>query len=188
MKKLLIIDTATKNSSISLFLGPDTFLTKPLEPFGQTKQIIPFIEDLLTSNELTISQLDGIAVCTGPGLFTGIRVGVMTAKTLSYAANIPLYPFSTFDLFKDKDPQAIIDAKCGRCHLYSHKTKNISLINLFELNSSSEIVYSTEPSSFKTDILNLKKTDKDITCLFSILNKITPISYKEIRVSYPTHN
>jgi len=49
-----------------------------------------FIEELLTSNNIQVSDLDAIAVSRGPGSYTGLRIGVSAAKGLCYGAQIPL--------------------------------------------------------------------------------------------------
>ena len=149
----------------------------------QTKEIIPKIKKLLEENHLSLEQLEGIAVCTGPGLFTGTRIGVMTAKTLSYASDIPLYPFSTFDLFSEKEPYAVLDAKCGRAHLlYQEK---VALILHEDLNTIKEKIYSLDPSPFKHLNMPLEHAFKEIKTLLPILLNKKPVSHKEIEVFYP---
>lgn len=178
MSKYLIIDTATKNSTISLLFDEHTVSTKNLTEKSQTKQIIPFIKELLTDHGLKLDDLTGIAICTGPGLFTGTRVGVMTAKTLSYATNLPLYPFSTFDLFEEKEPYAALDAKCNRAYLYHNgETK---LIQTTDLEAVNESVYTLEPLSSKYIL-----TKKNIKGLYGKLLKTTPVDFEAISIIYP---
>lgn len=52
--------------------------------------LLPLIEKILKSQKLTFQDLDEIKVNTGPGSFTGIRVGVSIANTLGFALNIPV--------------------------------------------------------------------------------------------------
>ena len=54
-----------------------------------------FIEELLSSNNLKVSDLDAIAVSRGPGSYTGLRIGVSAAKGLCYGAGIPLIAISS---------------------------------------------------------------------------------------------
>lgn len=54
------------------------------------QSLMPRLDALLAHAGVPLSSLDGIAVSLGPGSYTGIRIGVVTAKALAYAANIPL--------------------------------------------------------------------------------------------------
>ena len=104
MKKFLVIDTATPNCSITL-LYHDKSHSKALVSKSQTKELIPIVKELLENEQLLLTDLTAIAICIGPGTFTGTRVGVMTAKTLSYGSDIPLITFSTPDLFNELSPE-----------------------------------------------------------------------------------
>jgi tRNA threonylcarbamoyladenosine biosynthesis protein TsaB len=103
MKKFLVIDTATPNCSITI-LYKDKSHSMALVNKNQTKELIPLIKELLEYEQILLSDLTAIAICIGPGTFTGTRVGVMTAKALSYGSDIPLITFSTPDLFNEHSP------------------------------------------------------------------------------------
>lgn len=57
--------------------------------FG-SQVLLPLIEKLLRAEKLTFQNLEGIEVETGPGSFTGLRVGVAVANALGFALNIPV--------------------------------------------------------------------------------------------------
>lgn len=65
--------------------------------------LMPYVEECMGELKLQLSDLDFIAVVVGPGSFTGIRIGVSTAKALCYALNKPLLSLTSFDLLAYSD-------------------------------------------------------------------------------------
>lgn len=59
--------------------------------------LLPVINDILKSSNVSIGQITKIAVSAGPGSFTGIRIGISTAKALAHANNIPIIAVPTLD-------------------------------------------------------------------------------------------
>jgi tRNA threonylcarbamoyladenosine biosynthesis protein TsaB len=117
---VLGIDTATRQTSVAL--GSDT---GPLAHMAITagrshaEVAAPAIEQLLEWSETPRSHLGGIAVGIGPGLFTGLRVGVQTARTLAQVLTIPIIGIPSLDVlaFTLRDARrpigAVIDARRG---------------------------------------------------------------------------
>lgn len=96
MALLLNIDTATENASICL--SKDGTALRTLVNNQQRDHaawIQPAIEQLLKETKNTVKDLQGIAVTAGPGSYTGLRVGLATAKGLCFALNIPLITENT---------------------------------------------------------------------------------------------
>lgn len=149
---------------------------------NQTKEIVITIKELLYANNLTLQDLSAIAICTGPGLFTGTRVGVMTAKTLSYAKDIPLIPFSSFDLFGNRALYAALDAKCGRAHLY-HDGK-ITLVSYDDLAAISEVIHVFDAAAFAHLPLETVVNKKDYKSLYYQLCHSVPKSHNDVIVNY----
>lgn len=97
--KILAIDTATRTCSVALLDG-DNILAEALL-YGQkhhSEKILSLIEGLFFNTGITGSQLDLIAVSTGPGSFTGLRVGLSTAQGLALSLDIPLLGVSTLEI------------------------------------------------------------------------------------------
>jgi tRNA threonylcarbamoyladenosine biosynthesis protein TsaB len=85
----LIIDTSSNQEIlIGIKIGDREDIIK--ETIGQNKAqvALPLIEKILNKHKLKLSDLTNIQVNTGPGSFTGLRVGVAIANTLGYALNI----------------------------------------------------------------------------------------------------
>jgi len=81
--------------------------------------LIPSIDFVRRQARIELSDLGAIAVDTGPGLFTGLRVGVATAKAMAQALRVPVIPISSLDLlafparFSDRVIAAVVDARRG---------------------------------------------------------------------------
>ncbi len=96
MALLLNIDTATENASICLSKDGNALRTMVNnQQRDHAAWIQPAIEQLLKEMQNTVKDLQGIAVTAGPGSYTGLRVGLATAKGLCFALNIPLITENT---------------------------------------------------------------------------------------------
>lgn len=62
-----------------------------------SQKLMPLIEELLDSLELTLMDMDALAVSKGPGSFTGLRIGIATVKALAQATGKPVIGVSTLD-------------------------------------------------------------------------------------------
>lgn len=83
---LLALDTSSKSGSVALFYGNQFLLSHEVEGSGKSAaQLTPTIQSVLNESAFSISDLHYLAVATGPGSFTGIRVGVVTAKVMAYS-------------------------------------------------------------------------------------------------------
>ena len=100
MSIILNIETATKNCSVALAKEGKTIACKEIaeQNFSHAEKLHVFIEELLTENNLQFSDLNAIAVSQGPGSYTGLRIGVSSAKGFCYALNIPMIAIDTLQL------------------------------------------------------------------------------------------
>jgi len=89
---ILCIETSTKACSVALAKNGKLLALKESvdQDYSHAEQLNLFIEDVMKQAELEFGQLNAISVSKGPGSFTGLRIGVSTAKGLAYALNIPL--------------------------------------------------------------------------------------------------
>ena len=91
------IDTSTPHTSVAI--GTERELLARIQVAGKARQesVTPALEQLLSWTDLTLEQVGGFAVGIGPGLFTGLRVGVATAKTLAQVTGAPIVALSSLD-------------------------------------------------------------------------------------------
>ena len=124
MANILCIETATTNCSVAL--GVDGNLTGLKEEndlnYSHSERLHILIYELLEESGLTLSQLDAVAISKGPGSYTGLRIGVSTAKGLCFSLDIPLIsvPTLTSLAYRVNEPGSIVsmlDAR--RMEVYS---------------------------------------------------------------------
>jgi tRNA threonylcarbamoyladenosine biosynthesis protein TsaB len=96
MSMILCIETATLVCSVAL--GNDGKVISKREStseYSHSRQLTSFIQEVVNEAGITLQELDAVAVSKGPGSFTGLRIGVSTAKGLCYALDKPLISVGT---------------------------------------------------------------------------------------------
>jgi tRNA threonylcarbamoyladenosine biosynthesis protein TsaB len=96
---ILGIDTSTMQTGVCIG-SQDGVAASATLARGQAhgEFLVPAIQFCLAQSGLRISELNGIAVCVGPGLFTGMRVGIASAQTLAHARRLPVVGLASLDL------------------------------------------------------------------------------------------
>ena len=98
MGLILNLETATKICSVSLAKDGETIAIKELhKDYSHSEVITLFIDEVLQTAGYKAADVDAIAVSKGPGSYTGLRIGVSTAKGLCYAMEKPLIAVGTLD-------------------------------------------------------------------------------------------
>ncbi len=92
MVRLLHIETSTKVCSVAISENGQLIdcIEEHSDQFIHGESLTLFITSICKKNHWQLSQLDGIVVTGGPGSYTGLRIGVSTAKGLCYTLNLPL--------------------------------------------------------------------------------------------------
>lgn len=153
---ILGIETSTEFASISLVKDGKIISEYKFIAYKKLlEELFPSIEMLLRESNFKISDLEGIGVSAGPGSFTGVRIGLITAKTLSQSLSIPLVGFSTLRIislnFLENNfiLSPVIDAKMEEVYTAFFKNnKRISKDMLMEINS-----YLKKIKKFKSKII-----------------------------------
>ena len=117
------MDCATPATAVALLpAGGDPPLRARHEPAsgerpGHASRLLPLCTELLARAGLAFADLERIAVGTGPGTFTGLRIAVATARALAYASRTPLAGVPTLDALAEpaREPAvlAVLDARRG---------------------------------------------------------------------------
>ena len=95
---ILCLETATPVCSVALNSACCTLAMRETE--GQnahSEKITNFIREVMEEAKIDYPQLDAVAVSQGPGSYTGLRIGVSTAKGICYAADLPLMAIDTLE-------------------------------------------------------------------------------------------
>ena len=97
MAIILAIETTTKNCSVALFDNGILLQLKERNSgdYSHAEQLTLFIKEVVRESNITLKEVDAIALSMGPGSYTGLRIGTSTAKGLCYALGIPLISIST---------------------------------------------------------------------------------------------
>ncbi|MFN8016161.1 MAG: tRNA (adenosine(37)-N6)-threonylcarbamoyltransferase complex dimerization subunit type 1 TsaB [Acidimicrobiia bacterium] len=99
MSNVLIIDTSTQAVEIAVGSTNEDSVTRSIEQYSShSENIVVAIKDAIEEKKITIKDIDAIGVGVGPGLFTGLRVGIASAHSFAHALNVPLVYFSSLEL------------------------------------------------------------------------------------------
>jgi tRNA threonylcarbamoyladenosine biosynthesis protein TsaB len=103
MVYILHLETSTKVCSVALSLNGNLIALKENEEDGYShgENLTLFIQDVLSQANITVQQLNAVSVASGPGSYTGLRIGVSTAKGLCYPLNIPLIAIDSLTSLKE---------------------------------------------------------------------------------------
>ena len=100
MSYILNIESSTTNCSVSLANNGELISIRELNEknYSHSTKLHSFIEEVLKNSNITVNKLSAIAVSSGPGSYTGLRIGVSAAKGLCYALQIPLISVPTLQV------------------------------------------------------------------------------------------
>ncbi|MEI6984945.1 MAG: tRNA (adenosine(37)-N6)-threonylcarbamoyltransferase complex dimerization subunit type 1 TsaB [Rhodospirillaceae bacterium] len=97
--KVLAIDTAAAACSVAIWRSTAPLVSRfEVMERGHAERLVPMIAEVLDEAGLTAAALDRLAVTVGPGAFTGLRVGLATARGLALAIGRPLLGLTTFEV------------------------------------------------------------------------------------------
>ena len=117
---ILGIESATSRASVAIGGSEGVIADAQITNGRRHGEVItPTIQHLLRSSDFVIEEVSVVAIDVGPGLFTGLRVGMATAKALSLGLGVPMMSFCSLDLlafpvrWSDRTSCTTIDARRG---------------------------------------------------------------------------
>lgn len=107
MSRILSIETSTSICSVAIHeQGELIALAEIKEPGAHAEKLLLLVDELFEKAGLSFGDLDAVAVSQGPGSYTGLRIGVSTAKGIAYALEIPLIGINTLQAMAASQPVA----------------------------------------------------------------------------------
>jgi len=138
--RILAIESSAKAASVAL-LEEGRLLAQNYQHAGLThsRTLLPMVYSLLDGLGMTLADVDKIAVAKGPGSFTGLRIGVATAKGLAFGADKPLVGVSTLEAMAHQAKHLgagiitpVMDARRGQVYNALFRADGDTLIRLTE--------------------------------------------------------
>ncbi|MFI5141178.1 MAG: tRNA (adenosine(37)-N6)-threonylcarbamoyltransferase complex dimerization subunit type 1 TsaB [Bacteroidia bacterium] len=150
---LLCIETSTTVCSVCVTADDKILAYKEINNgFSHAENLHVFIQDVLKEANLSIKQINAVAISKGPGSYTGLRIGVSTAKGLCYALQIPLISIDTlqsmaYAVAHTKNEDALycpmLDARRMEvyCAVYDKNLESIKPVNALVVDEKSIEVF-----------------------------------------------
>ena len=168
-KYILGLDTAMAACSASLFdVAGNNFATQIHQmPRGQAERLVPMAQDVVKEAGISFSDIDAIATTVGPGAFTGLRIGLSTARTFGLALDIPVIGCVTTDVlakqfFEEQD----IEQEQILAVLIETKRKDFYIRTY-----NADMSFNTEPQELELgEVLKLLASENAV-CIGDVLSR-----------------
>lgn len=199
MAYILNIETATKNCSVSIAENGKIIVLKELNDgnYSHAEKLHEFIKYVVEKANISINDLDAVAVSKGPGSYTGLRIGVSAAKGLCFALDIPLISVNTLQSlgkaisYSNNFIIPLLDAR--RMEVYSAVFKNNESVRkvkaeIIDENSFSEFLQDSEvyflgDGAEKCKEIIKHKNAHFIDNKFPSANEMSELSYNKYKIS-----
>ena len=190
---ILHLETATKVCSVALSKNGTLYAFKECEEdgFSHGENLNNFIQGVLSEAQIFIKDLAAVSLVSGPGSYTGLRIGAATAKSLCYALNIPLISIDSLtslavlgrQKYKEQNICALIDARRMEVYnlvvdKYQSNLKEISA-DIIEFDSYKEL---TPFVCIGDGAKKLMEVWKDKNCTFDLTIKSS--AKGQVKIAY----
>lgn len=200
MNKNLILAIDTSGKCLSLALAENQQILNTYDSDterGQSEVLVPLIQSLFEKSHRNIEEISTLVTAVGPGSFTGVRIGLATARGLALALDVPLWGISCFDCWAfgiEKPFVVALDTRRNDFYtqIFSFERKiNPQLLNLNQILDLRLPVLTDKPDLFyQTDVklLSLRQsTGQNMISLFHTQKEclLPPVAYymREAEVS-----
>ena len=145
------------------------------------KDILKKLNKLLDENHFSYKDIQDVIVAIGPGSYTGVRIAITIAKTISAAIKCPLYPVSSLKVLKDNDRPSIclINARSKRSYIGVYQQNKCLLEDQIMTNDEVNEYIKNHPDYSicgDTNYLGIEGVRSDIIeQMFSLRNDLTPV-------------
>lgn len=158
--KLLALDTATRQATVAVYNETKISAELDQEVTTHSEQLLTLIHQTLTAADLSVTDLDAIVCGRGPGSFTGLRIGLATAKGLCLAAQRPLICLSSLLPLAESVREALGTSYDGRLiAALIDARRNELFCGLYRGGSLIETEFLASPQAL---IENLQQREEDI--------------------------
>lgn len=138
--KILGIDTSSMAASVAV-IEDDKLICEYTINTKKThsQKLMLMLENMLSLSDLNIREIDAVAICEGPGSFTGLRIGMATAKAIAHVNNIPIIGVNSLEILGanmnlcDKKICSILDAQRNQVYTGRYFYKNGILTEIKEI-------------------------------------------------------
>lgn len=128
---ILAIETSQTNCGACVFFNEGKYFESNLYfKNAHAEKIFEVIDSVLSLSSINVKQIGSIAISSGPGSFTGLRIGMSAAKAIAFAAALPIIPVPTFEalalqlaFYYDNETEFIIANKVNSEEIYTAKFK-----------------------------------------------------------------
>ena len=159
--KILAVESSATAASVALLSGEQVvgqFYIHTSLTHSQT--LVPMLDALLKTTDTVWESIDAFAVATGPGSFTGIRIGVSTVKGIAFSKNIPCVGVSTLEAMaaslrhmEGKTLCCVMDARCKQVYNAVFRVEAGKTVRLCDDRALSIEVLTTELCDRHSDIV-----------------------------------
>lgn len=150
--RILLIETATQVCSVAIAEGGRIVAKRESEePNAHSSHLAPFIDEMLHELNIAAKDIDAVCVSSGPGSYTGLRIGVSSAKGICYALGIPLISVPTLlgmaALYYRQHPEyhgmvcPMIDARRMECYTMIVENETLNIIKDTQADVITEGIY-----------------------------------------------
>ena len=183
---LLGLDTSAVVCSAALMEdGVELASFSRREGLTHSEVLLPGILDMIKKSGKSLSDVDAIAVSVGPGSFTGLRIGIATAKGLAYDRDLPCVPVSTLEALaenaREQNPAlvcAVMDARRGEYYNALFAVENSALRRQTEDRAISGDALTDELKGFERIIILGDGADKFVSAHREFIDFLAPDSIR----------